>query len=152
MDPSAEAEYAPPRRHHGCLWGCLGVLIAVLVIAGAVIGFGYWHFQKGFDSDTRIQAILDAVAHNGEATALLGQHVTVLERERQNYAYATGKGGTASYTLKVTGSAGSGELKADLDITDGKSKIITLVLIDQNGVSHYLVGAPPPNPMMQNSI
>jgi hypothetical protein len=72
--------------------------------------------------------------------------------ERQTYDYSTGKGGTATYVLNVIGSNGEGKVKAELDITGPKAKVTSLVLTDSEGHAHYIVGAAPPNPMLQNSI
>lgn len=151
MDPYAEQP--PPVRHHnGCLWGCTGTLIAVAVIVMAVFGYGAWYFYKGFSSDARIQTILETVQRDARAAAILGRNIKVLEVQMHTFDYSTGRGGTASYVLKVAGSAGEGELKADLDISDGGVKIKLLILTDKTGEAHYLVGIPPPNPLMQNSI
>jgi len=152
MDPYSEQQETPARPRSGCLWGCLGALIAASVVVVAVFGYGAWYFYKGFSSDSRIQAVVQAVRADSQAAAVLGNNIKVLEVELHTYDYATGRGGTASYILKVAGSRGSGELKADLDITGHDSKIKLMVLTDSEGRTYYLVGNPPPNPMMQNSI
>lgn len=150
MDPYAEQDPPPVRPSHGCMWGCIGTLVAVVVIIAAVFGYGAWYFYQGFSKDTRIQTIMDTVRHDLRAEAVLGQNIKVMSVEMQTYDYATGRGGTARYVLKVTGSKGEGEVKADLDITGNGTKITLLVVTGQDGEPHYLIGAPPPNPMMQN--
>jgi hypothetical protein len=155
MDPYAEQpeENPPPRPRRGCLWGCLGTLIAGVVLIGAVYSYYAWYFYKGFANDPRIQMVMEVVKKNDEATRVLGQNITVQGRERYTYDYATGRGGNATYVLTVVGSNGEGRVKAELDISGDKTKITTLVLIDAQGRNHYLVGTAPPNPMMiQNSI
>ena len=154
MDPYAEQqpENPPPRPRRGCLWGCLGTLIAAIVLTGAVYSYYAWYFYKGFANDPRIQMVMDVVKSNDEAAAVLGKNISVQGRERYTYDYATGRGGTASYVLTVIGSNGEGRIKAELDIRDGKTKITSLILIDAEGRNHYLVGAPPANPLIQNSI
>ena len=153
MDPYAEPEQTlPPPRHHGCLWGCVGVLIAAVVVVAAVFGFGAWHFYSIFGNDARIQVVMETVRKSDEAAIVLGRNIKVLEVETQTFDYATGRGGTATLVLKVAGSNGEGEVKADLDITGKAAKVKSLVLTDSEGRAHYLIGAPPPNPMMQDSI
>ena len=154
MDPYAETEQTPPSGpHHGCLWGCLGVLIAAAVVVVAVFGFGAWHFSGILNNDDRIQTIIEAVRTNGEASAVLGHDIKMLGKvETQTFNYSTSLGGTATYVFNVVGSNGEGKVKADLDITGRTTKIKSLVLTDSEGREHYLVGAAPPNPMMQNSI
>jgi hypothetical protein len=154
MDPYAEQkdQVPPPRAHQGCLWGCLGTLIAAVVVIAAVYSYGAWYLYKGFSRDARIQTIVEVVNHSAEATAVLGHNISVHGVEWQTYDYSTGKGGTATYVLNVIGSNGEGKVKAELDITGPKVKVTSLVLTDSEGHVHYLVGAAPPNPMMQNSI
>ena len=123
-----------------------------MVVVVAVFGFGAWHFYTIFGTDARIQTVMETVRKNGEAAMVLGHNIKVLEVKTQTFDYATGRGGAATLVLKVAGSNGEGEVKADLDITGKAAKIKSLVLTDSEGREHYLVGAPPPNPMMQNSI
>lgn len=154
MDPYAEQEDQNPplRAHRSCLWGCLGTVIAAVVVIAAVYSYGAWYFYRGFSDDPRIQMVMDVVRKNDEAASVLGKNISPQGRERYTYDYATGRGGTATYILKVVGSNGEGRLKAELDISGASTKIKSLVLIDSDGHPHYLVGAAPPNPLMQNSI
>ncbi len=152
MEPYSAEQEGPRRPHHGCLWGCLGGFVAVAVVLVAVFGYGAWYFYKGFSNDSRITMIVTALRHNSEAEAVLGRNIKVLEVELHTFDYATGRGGTARYVLKVAGSRGQGALKADLDVSLQEPKIKQLVLTDSDGRSYYLVGTPPPNPMLQNSI
>lgn len=150
MDPYAEQ---PPVRHrNGCLWGCIGTAIAAVVIIAAVFGYGAWHFYNLFSSNPHIQVVLDTLQHDTRAEAVLGRNIKVLQVETFTFEEATGRGGTETYVLKVTGSASQGEVKADLDISGGAVKIKLLILTDKTGQAHYLIGIPPPNPLMQNSI
>lgn len=154
MDPYAEQDLpARPRPSRGCLWGCLAAFIAVVVIVAAVFGYGAWYFYKGFSSDERIQSIVAALNHSDEARAVLGRGIKAMEVNIHTFDYSTGKGGTATYVLKVIGARGEGEAKADLDISGNKAEIKSLILTDAEGQPHYIIGGPPPNPMMQqNSI
>jgi hypothetical protein len=150
MDPYAEQP--PVRQRNGCLWGCIGTGIAAVIVIAAVFGYGAWYFYKGFSNDERIQTVLEMVQHDARAAAVLGRNIKVLEVQMHTFDYSTGQGGTATYVLKVAGSAGQGELKANLDITSSDVKIKLLILTDRTGQAYYLVGTPPPNPLMQNSI
>jgi hypothetical protein len=153
MDPTAEQQNLPPARpQRGCLYGCLGTLIAVVVLIAAVYAFSAHYFFKVLDNDAQIKTIVATLNQNLEAQSVLGRNITVMSRERVSFHSETGLGSTASYTLKVVGSNGEGEAKADLDVSGGKAKITSLVLTDAQGRDHYIVGAAPPSPMMQNSI
>ena len=154
MDPYAEQEQTPPPRpRRGCLWGCLAALVAAVVVIAAVFGYGAWYFYKGFSNDARIQTIVEALNHSDEAGTVLGHDIKAMQVHIHTFDYSTGKGGTATYVIKVIGSNGEGEAKADLDISGDKAQIKSLVLTDTEGRAHYIIGEPPPNPMMQqNSI
>jgi hypothetical protein len=152
MDPYADQPAPPARRHNGCLWGCIGTAITAVVIVVAVFSYGGWYFYKVFSADARIQTVLEFVQHDARAAAILGRNIKVLEVEMHTFDYSTGRGGTATYVLKVAGSTGQGELKADLDISGEVVKIKLLILTDKSGQAHYLIGTAPLNPLMQNSI
>ena len=147
-----EQQAPPPKNHRGCLWGCLAATISAVVIVVVVFGYGAWHFYKEFSGDERIQTVIEAVKKSEEATSVLGKNVRVLERTLHTYDASTGRGTIVTYVLKVAGSRGEGEVKAEIDIKDDKATITSLVLTDSEGHIHYIVGTPPPNPMMQNSI
>lgn len=152
MEHYSEEPQSPRAPRGSCLWGCLGGFVAVALVLVAVFGYGAWYFYKGFSNDSRVTLIVNTLRDNSQAVAVLGKNIKVLEVELHTFDYATGRGGTASYVLKVAGSQGHGTLKADLDVTGHEAKIKLLVLTDNDGRSYYLVGLPPPNPMMQNSI
>ncbi|HUO98771.1 MAG TPA: cytochrome c oxidase assembly factor Coa1 family protein [Rhizomicrobium sp.] len=151
MDPYQQ-QPPPPRQSHGCLWGCLGTVIAIVVVVAGVFGFGAWYFYKGFEHDSRIQAVMQTVRNDPRAEAVLGKNIKLLQVEVHTFDYSTGRGGTASYVLRLSGSQGEGDLKVNLDITGNGTKITLMILTGKDGQKHYLKGAPPPNPMMDRSI
>jgi len=152
MEHYSDEPQAPRASHRGCLWGCLGGFIAVAVVLVAVFGYGAWYFYKGFANDDRITMIVTRLSSDRQAAAVLGKNIKVLEVELHTFDFATGRGGTASYVLKVAGTRGHGTLTTELDVSGHETKIKQMVLVDSEGQSFYLVGEPPPNPMMQNSI
>ena len=154
MDPYSEQEpgIQPNRRRHDCLWGCLTVLIAVAAVIAIVYSYGAHHLFGKLRDDVHVQTIMDALNQSDEAKAVLGRNISVQSRKAQTYSYQTGRGGTAFYVLTVVGSGGQGEVKTELDVSGPKDKITLLVLTDDEGHEHYIVGAAPPNPLMQNSI
>lgn len=150
MEQGQEPE-VPRRQGHGCLFGCFGTLAAIVLIIAGVFIFGAWYFYHGFEQDARIQTIMQTVRNDPRAAAVLGRNIKLLEVQVHTFDYSTGMGGKASYVLKVAGSEGEGELKADLDLTDNGAKI-KLLILTKDGHQHYLVGAPPPNPLIDRSI
>jgi hypothetical protein len=150
MNPSYEE--APPRRRSGCLWGCLALVLIVVVGFGGFFGYSAWFLHRGFDNDSRIQTIM-ALVHNDErAAAVLGHNIRVVEVESRTFAMGTGIGKSASYTLRLVGSDGEGVLKADLDLSGGKTKVTLMILTGTDGHPHTLVGKEPESPLEQQSI
>lgn len=154
MHPHAEQNDTPPppRSSHGCLWGCLGTLIAVAAVITAIYLYGASHFFGKMNSDSHIAMILTAVNQSPVAINVLGRNIAAHGAERKTYSYATGLGGTASYVLTVSGLKSDGEVTAELDISGSKPVIKSLSLAARDGRTYYLIGQAPPNPMMQDSI
>lgn len=142
----------PARPHRGCLMGALAAVVTAVVILAALVGYSAWYFHKGFDNDPRIKAILIAAEKDNQAAQILGHKIKVMQLEHYAYGYESGKGGAASYAMKVAGNRGAGELKAELDVTGHAPVVKQLTLIDDEGHKYYLIGEAPPNPLLQNSI
>lgn len=152
MSAYGQAPEGPAGPKRGCLWGCVGTLIAASLLVAAVLGYGGWYFYKSFSNDSRTQLVLDAARADNRVIEVLGKNVHLEGIETFTYDESTGRGGTATYVLNVAGSRGTGKLHAELDFKGEKTKITQLVLNDSDGRSYYLIGVPPPNPMLQNSI
>ena len=150
MDPSVEE--VPPRRRSGCLWGCLAVVLIIVVGIGGIVGYGTWVLHRTVDNDPRLQAIIAIVRDDSRAAAVLGRNIKIVEVESHAFAMTTETGKTASYTLRLIGSDGEGVLKVDLDLNGGKTKVILMVLTGTDGHPHTLVGKEPESPMQQQSI
>lgn len=140
------------RSGHGCLWGCLGLVVLVVVIFGGLFGYSAWYFYKGFENDPRLATIMDVVRSDAAAEAVLGHNIKVLEIEGRTVHLSNGNDNSASFTLRLAGSKGEGKLNADLDLNGKKLKIVRMTLTGPDGQLHVLVGKEPENPMMQQSI
>jgi flagellar basal body-associated protein FliL len=148
MNPSYEQ--APPRRRSGCLWGCLGVLLILVIILGGVFGYTAWFLHKNFDGDSRIQTIMAIVQSDARAAAVLGHNIHIAGVESRTFAMGTGIGKSASYTLRLIGSNGEGVLKVNLDLSGGKTKVTLMILTGSDGHPHTLVGKEPESPLQQS--
>jgi len=150
MESYNENDPPPPKRRSGCFWGCVGTLLAAALVIGGIFGYSAWYFYKGFEHDQRLQTVLDTVRGDARAVDVLGRNIRLLEVERHTFDLSTGRGHTVSYTLRLTGSKGDGELKADVDLGKGRAKIVLMILTGADGRRHYLVGKEPRNPMMRS--
>ena len=149
MEPSVEQ--APPRRRSGgCLWGCLGLVLILVVGFGGIVGFSAWFLHKGFENDSRLQTIMNIVHNDARAEAVLGRNIHIVGVESHTFVMATGAGKTASYTLRLAGSQGEGVLEVDLDLNHGNTKVTLMVLTGSDGHPHTLVGKEPESPLQQS--
>ena len=151
MEPSLQGPQEP-RRRSGCLWGCLGLVLIVVIGLGGVFGYSAWFLHKGLESDSRIQTIMAIVRDNARAEAVLGGDIHIVEVESRTFTMGTGVGKSASYTLRLIGSNGEGVLKVDLDLSGEKTKVTLMILTGTDGHPHTLVGEEPESPMQQQSI
>ncbi|MDE2133347.1 MAG: hypothetical protein KGM97_01460 [Alphaproteobacteria bacterium] len=151
MEPPFEQGPLPSRRNsHGCLWGCLGLVLILVVGFGGLFGYSAWFLHRGFEQDGRLQTIMAIVRQDPRAEAILGRNIKIMEVESHTFEMGTGVGKTASYTLRLVGSGGEGDLKVDLDLNGGKTKVTLMVLTGTDGRPHTLVGREPDNPMQQS--
>ena len=149
MEPSLQGPQEP-RRRSGCLWGCLGLVLIVVIGLGGVFGYSAWFLHKGLESDSRIQTIMAIVRNDSRAAAVLGRNITITEVESHTFAMTTEAGKTASYTLHLIGSNGEGVLKVSLDLNGKKAKVTLMVLTGSDGHPHTLVGKEPESPLQQS--
>jgi hypothetical protein len=142
---------APPRRRsHGCLWGCLGLVLIVLLVSGAVVGYSAWVLHKAFESDARLQTIMAIVHNDSRAETVLGRSIIFTKVDSHTFVRPKGAGKTAFYMLRLIGTNGTGVLKVNLDLSRGKTKVILMILTGSDGHPHTLVGKEPENPLQQS--
>ena len=141
----------PPRRGHGCLWGCLAVI--VIVSLPAVIGG--WFFWHGYRYDPALQTATDLLRHDGTAHLVLGDDIRVTGVENRNFSFALGLYSQNKYTVDLEGSRGSGTLDIDSHTDQGGVKIDSLRLTGPDGrrydlLNHSLLPSAPGS--IDNSI
>jgi hypothetical protein len=151
MDYPDQSEPGEPRpHHHGCLWGCLGLVLIVGLGIASMLGYSMWYVYTGFKNDPRLQSIMEVVRHDPRAEDVLGRNIHIVEVETHTFAFSTGLGDKATYTLRLAGSSGDGELKVDMDLSKKPAKVTVMVLTGEDGHPHYLVGGEPKSPMMDS--
>lgn len=151
MEPSFPGAQPPRRKSGGCLWGCLGAVLIVLVVLGGIFGFGAWFLHRNMDNDSRLQTIMAIVRDDPRAATVLGNDIRIANIDSRTFVMATGAGKTATYTLRLVGSRGEGVLEAKLDLNHAQPKVTSMVLTGTDGHPHTLVGKEPEN-LLQQSI
>lgn len=152
MDQPVEETSTPRKPSHGCLWGCLGLAAVVVAIVAGLFSYSTWWLYKGFENDSKISAIMQVVRNDARAEAVLGRNIHIVQIESHTYHRTTGQENDATYTLRLVGSEGDGELVTRFDLNGPKPKIVQMVLTGRDGHPHTLVGKEPQSPMIQQSI
>ena len=148
MDEIAEDDVArPPRRHSGCLMGCLGAVLFVVLAAGGIIGVTAWTLYHDIHGDARLTAILDTVRGDERATAVIGGTFRVMEIERRSFP--TKPGQALAYHLVLVGANGESTLDVRLEPSREGLKIVTIVLTGPDGQALWLKGGSA-NPWMRS--
>ena len=65
--PPPATPYYPPRRSHGCLWGCL-ILLLIFVLPPALLGgYGAWFLWDGYRHSPVLRVVNELVREDGMA-------------------------------------------------------------------------------------
>ena len=116
------------RRSHGCLWSCVGLVVAAVVLVGGLALYGGWFFSQGFRHDRNLETAMAAVRVNPVAHAVLGDGIAVESMQSETFSAITGKGKTVSYTVKLKGNRAEGQLHVMLHSAGGDMKIVSMIL------------------------
>jgi hypothetical protein len=142
---------APPRRGHGCLWGCLVVLV-LISLPGLIAG---WFFWQGFRQDPALRAAVELVRHDGTAQRVLGGGIHIVGVRSRSFAYALGLRAEQDYSIDLEGSLGPGVLDVRSHSERGAVKVDAMRLTGPDGRRYDLMnhGLPPSPPAtIENSI
>src|ERR1700749_443879 len=118
----------PQRRSHGCLWGCLGAALIVIVVIGGTAGYFGCYFYSGLKSDATMQTVMHVVSGDQVARAVLGDNITVTNLESSS-VNADLNGKTNSYVAHLKGSKGDGTLSVTVNTPRGSKPVITTLLL-----------------------
>ncbi len=130
----------PPRRSHGCLWGCLGVVLLAILLGGGAMLWSGWYVYQGFKSDPAMQTVVAIVQSNRTARDVLGDNIAVLDVQSERFTATLGQHNekSATYTAQLQGSKGRGELHVTLHATTGALKVVSMILTGPDGTRYNL--------------
>lgn len=126
----------PPRRGHGCLWGCLGLVLLLLlpvILAGA---YGSWFLHAGYRRDPVLRLTGELVRRDGIAHLVLGEDIRITGVEGDSFSWVMGMGRTTGYVVTLQGSRGSGSVAVTAHQDRGRTKLDSAVLTGPDG-GHY---------------
>lgn len=129
---------APPRRSHGCLWGCLALPLLLVAGGGGAIWWGQWYFAQGIKADPSLQTAMNVVRVSGTARDVLGDNIQIESVESEHFVSTLGKGKTATYTATLRGTKGEAILHVTLHSDGTGMKIVSIILTAADGTRYNL--------------
>ncbi len=101
--------YPPQKRGNGCLWGCL-ILILLLVLPPALLGgYGAWFLYDGYRRNPVLRLVGELVRQDGLAQEALGPGAIVAGVEGNFFSWVPGRT-SDSYQVLLEGPKGEGHL------------------------------------------
>ena len=137
----------PPRRSHGCLWGCLALAILLAVVGGGTAWWGEWYLTQGVRADPLLQKAMNVVRMSSTARDVLGDNIQIESVESEHFVSTLGNGKTATYTATLRGTKGEATLHATLHSDGTGMKIVSIILTGPDGSRYNLTDetqSPPP--------
>jgi hypothetical protein len=134
----AQTQNARPRSH-GCLWGCLAVLLVIflpVVLAGS---YGAWSLWQGFRGDPVMRTVSELVRRDGLAHQVLGDDVHIAGMDGNIFSYAPGLGSRSVYELRLSGRKGDGTLEVEADTNRGHVTVRSMTLTASGGGRYDLL-------------
>jgi hypothetical protein len=101
--------YSQQKRDNGCLWGCLILLLIVLLPPVLLGGYGAWFLYDGYRRNPVLRMAGELVREDGLARQALGPGAVVVGLEGNVFSLVPGRG-TDSYRVLLEGPKGEGHL------------------------------------------
>ena len=126
-------------RSHGCLWGCLAIVLILALPPLLAGGYGAWFLWQGFRRDPVTRTITELVRRDGLAHQVLGDDVHVVGIEGNAFSYAPGMGSHSGYAMRLEGSRGEGTLEVEAETRGGRVNVTSMILTTANGGRYDLL-------------
>jgi hypothetical protein len=107
--PPRYQAYLPQKRGNGCLWGCLFLLLIVLLPPVLLGGYGAWFLYDGYRRNPVLRMVGELVREDGLARQVLGPGAVVAGLEGNVFTLVPGRS-TDSYQVLLEGPKGEGHL------------------------------------------
>jgi hypothetical protein len=98
-----------PKRGNGCLWGCLILLLVVLLPPILLGSYGAWFLYDGYRRSPVLRMVGELVREDGLARQALGPGAVVAGLEGNVFSMVPGRS-TDSYQVLLEGPKGEGHL------------------------------------------
>jgi hypothetical protein len=106
---STPPPYLPQKRGNGCLWGCLILVLLLLLPPVLLGGYGAWFLYDGYKRNPVLRVVGELVREDGMVQQAMGHGAVVTGVEGNVFSWVPG---IASDTYQVTleGPKGEGHL------------------------------------------
>ncbi|HEY4274274.1 MAG TPA: cytochrome c oxidase assembly factor Coa1 family protein [Rhizomicrobium sp.] len=132
-------QQTPPRRSHGCLWGCLAVLLIFFLPVVLAGGYGTWFLWQGFRNDPVLRTVAQLTRKDGLARRVLGDGIHVTGVGGNAFSFVPGQGSHADYEVAIAGDRAAGVLDVESDTSSGKIEIRSMTLTLPDGGRYDLL-------------
>ena len=129
---------APPRRSHGCVWGCLALALLLIAVGGGAFWWGQWYVTQGVKADPSLQTAMNAVRMSGTARDVLGDNIQIESVESENFVSTLGSGTTRTYTATLKGTKSEATLHVTLHSNGKDMKVVSIILTAPDGTRYNL--------------
>jgi hypothetical protein len=131
--------YPPPKRGNGCMWGCL-ILVLILVLPPMLAGgYGAWFLYDGYKRNPVLRVVGELVREDGMAQQVLGSGAVVTGVDGNVFSWMPGMTSHA-YDVSLQGPKGEGRLAVTSHQSGfGQPKLDSAILTGPDGRRYDLL-------------
>jgi len=128
----------PARRGNGCLWGCLIVLLILVLPVVLFGGYGAWFVWQGYKRDPVLRVVGELVREDGMAQQVLGYGTVITGVEGSYFSWVPGSTSN-SYDVTLEGPKGEGHLAVTAHTASAGPKLDSAILTGPDGRRYDLL-------------
>jgi hypothetical protein len=99
--------YPPQKRGNGCLWGCLILMLILLLPPALLGGYGAWFLYDGYKRNPVLRLVREMVSKDGMAQQVMGHGAVVTGVAGNVFSWFPGMVGD-TYQVTLEGPKGEG--------------------------------------------
>ncbi|HWA68481.1 MAG TPA: hypothetical protein VG821_01445 [Rhizomicrobium sp.] len=135
---SAPTPYYPPRRSNGCLWGCLIVILILMLPVVVTGGYAAWFVTQGYRHNPVLRVVGELVRRDGMAQQVLGYGAAVTGVEGNYFSWMPGMSRNG-YDVTLEGPKGQGHLAVTAHEGRAGPKLDSAILTGPDGRRYDLL-------------
>lgn len=126
----------PPKRGNGCLWGCLGLVVIIVLPIMGIAGYGSWLVYHSVTSDAGLRTVVKNLAGQGITKQVLGDQVHLVSVDGGALSGTAFSGEHALYILHLRGSKGDGTATVIADLSFAGIHVTSMILTGPDGTRY----------------